>query len=87
MKSSKKKPAERTDVTISVADEHLANWDEVAEGLKSEGFHVDQAMKNSGVFTGSVDSAKLAGLHKVKGVSAVEASRNYQIAPPDSDVQ
>ena len=48
---------------------------------------VDEVMEALGVFTGSIDSSKLGSLNKVKGVSHVEAERQYQIAPPLSNVQ
>jgi hypothetical protein len=41
----------------------------------------------AGIITGSVPQHGVAGLKKVAGVRAVEASRGVQIAPPDSSIQ
>jgi hypothetical protein len=44
-------------------------------------------MANLGMVTGSIDSAKVDSLRKVKGVAEIEEQRDVQLPPPDSPVQ
>jgi hypothetical protein len=55
---------------------------EVARDLKASGLEVDQVMDAIGVVTGSAESAKLAKLRKVKGVTDVSADQAVDIGPP-----
>jgi hypothetical protein len=71
-------------VSLLVNNDNLHRLDDVVKGA---GMDVDQILKSSGVVTGVVDSRKLATLKKIKGVSSVEAEREFQIAPPGSDLQ
>jgi len=77
----------RRDVTVTVADSHAGDIDEVAERLRRAGMRVDGALGALGVITGSVDVARLAALGELPGVAAVEQQTGFQIAPPDADVQ
>lgn len=77
----------KVNLSVSVNDEHLDRFSEVVERCKKAGMKVEQQLEPIGVITGSIDSAKLASLRQVEGVSQVEQSRGFQIAPPGSDVQ
>jgi len=77
----------KVSLLISVNDEHLDRFSEVVKGVEDLGLEVDQRMDEIGVLTGSIDSEKVEPLRRVEGVSHVEQSRQFQIAPPDSDVQ
>ncbi len=77
----------RVNLSVSVDDEHVHRFSEVLEGVKNAGMDVEQEMEGIGVMSGSIDSEKVDSLRKVEGVSHVEQSRRFQIAPPDSDVQ
>ena len=74
-------------VSLLVDDDNLHRLDDVVKQIKGVGMDVDQILKSSGVVTGSVDPKKLAILKKIKGVSSVEAEREFQTAPPGSDLQ
>ena len=74
-------------VIVSVADDHLDSFAEVVRRIKKAGLKVEQQLEAVGIVSGTIDSTKLAALDKVKGVAAVERSREFQIAPPESDVQ
>ena len=75
------------EVNVSVADDHLARFPDVVRRMKKAGLKVQQQMESAGVVSGSIDSAKLSDLEQVQGVAAVELSRSFQLAPPESDIQ
>ena len=77
----------REEVTVSVDDEHAAEIHEVAERLTEVGMSVDGLLEEIGVITGSVDGDIADRLMLVEGVEHVEHSREYELAPPDSDIQ
>ncbi|QZZ19142.1 ketohydroxyglutarate aldolase [Leptothermofonsia sichuanensis E412] len=72
---------------ISVNEEYKDRLPEVAEKLRSAGMQVDQWLVEIGVITGSAASEKIEQLRQIPGVAAIEAAAEYQIAPPDSDLQ
>jgi hypothetical protein len=80
-KVTEKQVVKKTDVLVSAADDHMGKLHEVENYLKAVGFHVAEVIAASGVITGSVVAAKFPALSKVPGVSAVEKSRTYQLAP------
>jgi hypothetical protein len=79
--------ADAVDVMVSVADDRLANLDEVVAGLRRAGLNVGEVLEAAGTVTGTVDPDAIDALCAVPGVVDVERQRDYQIAPPDSDVQ
>lgn len=74
-------------ITVTVDDDHVAQVDGVAEELKAAGMNVDQVLGAVGVITGSVPSERRAVLERLPGVTAVETEQQFQIAPPDAEVQ
>ena len=74
-------------VSVSVDEQHLDRFPEVVKEIKQAGMSVEQELKDIGVITGTIDSAKVESLRKVKGVAHLEESRQFQIAPPGSDIQ
>lgn len=74
-------------LSVSVDEQHLDQFPQVVKEIKQAGMDVEQELKDIGVITGSIDSEKVKSLRKVKGVAHVEQSRQFQIAPPDSDIQ
>ena len=74
-------------VTVSVADDHLKHFSEVAARCRKAGMKIEHEMKAIGVISGSIDDEALGKLSRVKGVSHVESESSFQLAPPDSDVQ
>ena len=73
-------------VNVSVADDYLDRFAMVVHRCKKAGLKVEQQLAHIGVLSGSIDANKLAELTQVEGVAAVEQSRTYQIAPPDSEI-
>lgn len=74
-------------VSVSVADASIDRFSEVVRRLEAAGLNIDQELKEIGVVTGSIDPEKAESLREIEGVSHVERSRDFQIAPPDSDIQ
>ena len=74
-------------LSVSVDDQHLDRFAKVVKDVKQAGMKVEQQLKDIGIITGSVDSAKVKSLHKIPGVAHVEESREYQIATPGNDIQ
>ena len=76
-----------TTVQVLVHDQYLKRFSEVVKRLQDAGLKIDEELKEVGVILGRVDRDQVAQLGNVEGVSAVEVSRQVQIAPPDSPVQ
>jgi hypothetical protein len=74
-------------VTVTVADSHLAQIEEIADRLRAAGMQVEQVLATIGVITGTVPAAQLSALHAVEGVAAIEQQTRFQIPPPDAEVQ
>lgn len=77
----------RVSVSVSVANGSAKRVSEVARRLEHAGLEVEQELVEVGVVTGSIDAEKAESLGEVEGVSYVERSRQFRIAPPDSDIQ
>lgn len=74
-------------VSVSVADGSLGRFSEVVRRLEEAGLETEQELEEIGVVTGSISPEKAESLREIEGVSGVESSRGFQIAPPDSDIQ
>lgn len=77
----------KVNLLISINDDYMERIPEVIQNLQSAGLNVEQSMEQLGIITGSCDQEKVDALSHVKGVSNVEPSREYQLPPPDSDIQ
>lgn len=74
-------------LSIAIDENHIDQILEVSQNLQSAGMNVEQLLDKLGIITGSCDSEKVESLSRVEGVSHVELSREYKLAPPESDVQ
>jgi hypothetical protein len=74
-------------VSVSVADSSADGFSEVVRRLKDAGLDVEQELAEIGVVTGSIDPEKAESLREIEGVSHVERSQEFRIAPPDNDIQ
>lgn len=74
-------------LSISVDEEHLSQFPKIMKEVEKAGMEIDQELEDLGVATGAIDEDKVAALREVEGVEHVEEEREFQIAPPDSDVQ
>jgi hypothetical protein len=76
-----------TKLSVLIADEHRTHLRDVLHRLREAGFEVDQVMDTIGTVTGSIDASKVSALSGIDGVAAVERSYDYQLPPPDADIQ
>ncbi len=74
-------------VTVTVADDHLAQTAAVAEQLRAAGMNVGEVLEALGVITGWMPAEQRATIEALPGVAAVEGETTFQLAPPDSEVQ
>jgi hypothetical protein len=74
-------------VTVTIADDQLADIDSTVERLREAGMKVDQVLGAVGIVTGTVSPSERSKIAAVPGVAAVEDETSYQLPPPDSDVQ
>jgi hypothetical protein len=75
-------------VSVTVADAHLARIDEVAAALRGSGLHVSQVHHAIGIISGSIPDSRRQSLETVTGVAAVETDTTFfQLPPPDAPVQ
>lgn len=74
-------------LSVAVDDDYINRMSEVVQKLEAAGMKVEQVMETLGIITGSCSSDKVEALSQVEGVTHVETSREYQIAPPDSEIQ
>ncbi|MGG6296767.1 hypothetical protein ACQ4M4_20425 [Leptolyngbya sp. AN02str] len=77
----------KVNVTVAIADEHLAHIMDVAEALQTNGLRVLQIMDSLGVVTGVCDSGVVDILRQINGVNTVEITHTFHLAPPDSKIQ
>ena len=67
-------------VTITVADDHLADVDAVARAVEAAGVHVSAVLASLGLLSASGDPDAIARLAGVAGVAAVEdATAPYRV--------
>ena len=60
----------------------------MAAALQDAGLRLGAVLPETGVITGSVeDEAAIEPLGEVEGVEAIELAEEFQLPPPDSDVQ
>ena len=85
--AKKDKTDKKVPVLISVDDEHLPKMHQVVERCKAAGLDVEESLDQIGTITGSIDPGKIGHLSKVAGVSSVEQAGEYDIGPPDSELQ
>ena len=74
-------------VNVALADDCMDRFSEVVKAAKKAGLKVEQELELLGMMSGSIDSSKLEKLSRVPGVATVERAQEYQLPPPDSEVQ
>lgn len=77
----------KVQVLIAIDDEHLNDMDRVVKACERAGLEVESSLESIGTITGSIDPDKLAGLSRLPGVAGVEKAEEYDVGPPDSDLQ
>jgi len=74
-------------VSVSVDDAHINQILKVAEDLQLVGMDIEQTLPSVGIISGSIASDQVNRLYQIEGVQHIEPEQDYQLAPPDSDVQ
>ena len=74
-------------VSVSVDDAHVNQILKVAEDLQLVGMDIEQTLPSVGIISGSIASDQVNRLYQIEGVQHIEPEQDYQLAPPDSDVQ
>jgi hypothetical protein len=75
----------RLEVTVSVDDVALHEFDLVVDRLRAAGLVVVRALPALGVVTGRIEARHLAALRQVRGVAHVERGRVVGVLSPDVD--
>jgi hypothetical protein len=71
-------------IVLAIDPEHAVD---IVERLREAGMEVTDALPASGVVTGWAPASRIPDLQHLDGVIAVEASRRFDLPPPDSPVQ
>ncbi len=79
--------SQKVSLLVTVDDQHGDRMSEVADRLRAAGLNVESVLESLGTITGSIEPEKVQLISNVEGVSHVETSRSFQLAPPESDVQ
>ena len=74
-------------ITVTVHDDHLGRIEALADQLRAAGMQVDQVLSSIGIITGEVTDAQRRAIAGLPGVAAVENQQEYQLPPPDADIQ
>lgn len=74
-------------ITITVDDDHVGRINDVANQLRDAGMQVHQVLGSAGIITGAVTDAQRPAIAQVPGVASVENQQEFQLPPPDSDIQ
>lgn len=77
----------RKNVIVTVDESHASDIVEVAGRCRAAGLNVRDSLEFLGQITGDVDPEHEDALRQVPGVLSVEESQEYQLPPPDSDIQ
>jgi hypothetical protein len=73
-------------ISVTVDQDHLSIIGDVAEALRARGMQVTQVLQ-TGFITGSVSEDRRPALAAVSGVQAVDEQLQFQLPPPEADVQ
>ena len=74
-------------VTVTIADDQLADIDSTVGRLREAGMKIDQVLGALGIVTGTIPASERSRFEALPGVAAVEDETSYQLSPPDSEVQ
>jgi hypothetical protein len=77
----------RANLSIVVAENYTDRMSEVVDRLRTAGLKVERVLGTTGMVTGSIESAKVESLSSIEGVQTVERAREFQLPPPESDLQ
>jgi hypothetical protein len=75
------------EVAITVDDASGDRMAAVVQELREAGLEVLNVMDAIGAVSGLIERSRVPDLSLVEGVSGVEVSRDYEIPPPDDEIQ
>jgi hypothetical protein len=78
--------ASPANVVVTVRDSHLPHMKDLAAKLEARGMKVDSVLEGTGQITGSFAKSPSA-LKEIEGVAGSENIPQFQLPPPDSEVQ
>lgn len=78
---------DRVNVTVSIDEAYLNQFQQITEAMQATGLEIDRTMPRIGIVTGSIHQDRISALDEIEGVEHVERERTYQLAPPDSEIQ
>jgi hypothetical protein len=73
-------------ISVTVDQDHLSMIGDIAEALRTRGMQVTQVLQ-TGFITGSVSEDCRPALAAISGVQAVDEQLQFQLSPPEEDVQ
>jgi hypothetical protein len=76
-----------TRVSVSVSDDHMDRFGEVAEAARGAGLDIEHQLPVLGVLSGSIHPSRVKALEQVPGIQSVEEDHEYQLEPPESGIQ
>ncbi|WP_392477024.1 hypothetical protein [Nostoc sp. C110] len=74
-------------VSVSVDNVHLHQIGQISQQLRLYGMNVEQILSSIGVINGSIQSELLNSLYQIEGIKNIETQQNYQLLPPNFDIQ
>ena len=83
----KTEPMAKKSVVVTLDNEHMSQIEQVADECRAAGLVVHEFLEMLGQVTGEIDPDKENELRKVSGVLSVEESQEYQLPPPNSEIQ
>jgi hypothetical protein len=73
--------------TVTVDEGHLDHVDEVADALRAASIRVDGVHPGLGIVTVVAEQSSVAEIESVTGVESVTEEVDYQLPPPDAEIQ
>ena len=77
-------PESATTVIVTLEEDVFADIEGVKHRLEEAGLEVEQVLDFIGQIVGKVSTRDVEPLREIKGVAAVEESKEIQLPPPDS---
>ena len=78
---------DKAEISVAVASDHVDAIDSVVAQLRALGMEIDTSLPELGIITGRIDDSQKEEVERVEGVAHVERIREYQLPPPESEVQ
>ena len=80
-------PRKTVSVIVSIDDTGGNDFEKVARNCRAAGLEIHETLEFLGQLIGDIEVDQRSALEKVRGVTSVEVSGDYQLPPPGSDIQ